>query len=142
MKMLTPDTYVAQSGLICPHCGSPEVRWATEMPALIGDRSWWLMKRTCDVCGFRWSDRLELTGFEYAALDVPKSPPIQVTVYNGHATLPNGQVVNLLAIQESLNNSFQETGEARYGELSDELSKITGMWQGPHCQWLSNGVPR
>lgn len=61
---------------------------------------------------------------------------INVTVTDGIATLPNGDVVDLKVHQALLNELFQETGSLDYMRAADSLAKVTGLVQGPQGKWL------
>lgn len=61
---------------------------------------------------------------------------INVTVTDGIATLPNGDVIDLKVHQALLNELFQETGSMDYMRAADSLAKITGLFQGPQGNWL------
>lgn len=61
-----------------------------------------------------------------------------VSIQGGLATLEDGTTVDLLKIQAACNYAFQETGEMEFGTAADEMSKLTGKWQGPHGDWLNN----
>lgn len=61
---------------------------------------------------------------------------ITVTVTDGIATLPNGDVVDLKVHQALLNELFQETGSLDYMRAADSLAKVTGLFQGPQGKWL------
>ncbi len=61
---------------------------------------------------------------------------INVTVADGIATLPNGDVVDLKVHQALLNELFQETGSLDYMRAADSLAKVTGLFQGPQGIWL------
>lgn len=61
---------------------------------------------------------------------------MNVTIEGGMGFLPDGSVVNLLAIQQTLNNAFQETGDMEFAHAANELSRITQKYQGPHGEFL------
>lgn len=78
-----------------------------------------------------------ITVVEYTA-EEPKRPQGLVGVcrlYDGMATLQDGPTVNLLDVQAVINGAFQEHGDQEYASAADELSKLTGLVQGPHGEW-------
>lgn len=56
----------------------------------------------------------------------------------GQIHLEDGTCIDLLKIQQTCNEIFQDTGDRRAMEAADDLSKLTGVWQGPHGDWLDN----
>lgn len=67
-----------------------------------------------------------------------QAPVLNVSIQAGLATMVCGTQVDLLKIQAAVNFAYQELGEPELSEAVDELSKLTGKWQGPHGQWLRN----
>lgn len=63
---------------------------------------------------------------------------INVSIHLGMATLPTGQVIDLKKIQAKVNEAFQETGEIEYAEAADQLSLLSGYYQGPHAEFFPN----
>ena len=57
--------------------------------------------------------------------------PINATIQAGVLTLPNGQSIDLTKVQAALNLGFQETGYHDLMVACDEMSKLTGLVQGP-----------
>ncbi len=62
---------------------------------------------------------------------------IYVSVDQGIATLPSGQAVNLLVVQETLNNAFQATGEDQYSAAANSIADMTGAWQEAHGDFVA-----
>lgn len=58
------------------------------------------------------------------------------TVDGGMVSLPDGSWINLLSIQEALNAAFQETGEMKFADAANELSRLTLKHLGPHGEFL------
>ena len=52
------------------------------------------------------------------------------------ATTPDGDVIDLIKIQAVLNVAFGKLGYFYYAEAANEMSKLTGVVQGPHEEWL------
>jgi hypothetical protein len=67
-------------------------------------------------------------------------PDSHCSISCGQATLPEGTVVDLLKVQAAVNYGFQELGASEFSEATQELEKLTGMWQGPHADFYPNGV--
>lgn len=61
---------------------------------------------------------------------------MHISIDNGQATLPDGRVVDLLKIQATLNNAFQETGDEDFMEAADQLSLITQQHQSLHGEFV------
>lgn len=61
---------------------------------------------------------------------------MHVSIDQGIATLPNGQTVNLLEIQGLLNHAFQETGDHDFAKACEDLSEMTGYFQGASGEFL------
>lgn len=57
--------------------------------------------------------------------------PINATIQTGVLTLPNGQSIDLTKVHAALNLGFQETGYHDLMVACDEMSKLTGLVQGP-----------
>lgn len=55
-----------------------------------------------------------------------------VSIHQGLATMPDGSVIDLAKILTALNYAFQETGEAEFSEAADQITKLTGLFQGAH----------
>ncbi len=62
--------------------------------------------------------------------------PMNVSIENGMACLPDGSMVDLMQIQSALNGAFQETGDREYMVACDEISKLTHSHQGPSGEFL------
>lgn len=60
------------------------------------------------------------------------------SIQAGLATCTDGTVVDLLKIQALCNTEFQESGAKEFMSAADELSKLTGLWKGPHGDWSPN----
>jgi hypothetical protein len=65
----------------------------------------------------------------------PKGNVCPASVDDGILTLHNGEQADLLKIQAACNFAFQELGDPDFSEAADEMSKITGLVQGPHGEW-------
>jgi hypothetical protein len=65
-------------------------------------------------------------------VDVPKDEIMTLTVQEGTATLPDGALIDLLAIQRLLMKVFQEHGNNAVAEASNALSKITRVVEDAH----------
>ncbi len=61
-----------------------------------------------------------------------------VSIQAGLATSEGGDTVDLLKIQALCNAHVQESGDLEFMKATDELSKLTGLWQGPHGEWFDN----
>ena len=55
-----------------------------------------------------------------------------ISIHQGLATMPDGSTIDLAKILTALNYAFQETGEAEFSEAADQITKLTGLFQGPH----------
>lgn len=64
------------------------------------------------------------------------------SIDTGVLTLHDGTAVDLLKVQATLNYAFQLTGEMEFMEAADQVSLLTGVWQGPHGDFIPNEVPR
>ena len=65
-----------------------------------------------------------------------REEPRNLTVSEAQATLEDGTVVDLLAIQSGLCDAFLETGLAKYAELADQMSLLTRRWMGQYGDFL------
>lgn len=65
---------------------------------------------------------------------------INVTVTDGVAILPDGGTVDLVWIQALINEAFQRLGDQYFVNASDELSRLTGVYQGPFGDFTVNEV--
>lgn len=63
-----------------------------------------------------------------------------ISVSQGLATLEDGSTVDLVKIQAALNFAFQSEGSNELAEASNELSKITGLQQDPHGEFLPSAI--
>lgn len=65
--------------------------------------------------------------------------PINATIKAGVLTLPNGESIDLEKVQAALNFGFQETGDHDLMAACDEMSKLTGLVQGPSGEFVPSG---
>lgn len=56
----------------------------------------------------------------------------------GLLVMEDGTEVNLLQIQSALNRLFQQDGNNQLAELSNQISVLTGLVQGPYGEWRKN----
>lgn len=68
---------------------------------------------------------------------IPNASLIHVSVQDGILTMPNGQTIDLTSIQAAINFGYQETGDPELREACDQISEITGLWQGPNGEFKS-----
>lgn len=67
-----------------------------------------------------------------------------ISIQHGLATLPSsktvkpGKPVDLALILHTLNNAYQETGNHQYAEAANELSRLIGVVQGAHGEFLAS----
>lgn len=59
------------------------------------------------------------------------------SVEEGILHMEDGTPVDLLKIIAACNSAFQQLGDQEYMEAADEASKIAGVMQGPHGQWIT-----
>jgi hypothetical protein len=62
--------------------------------------------------------------------------PINATIQAGIVTLPHGQSIDLKKVQAALNFGFQETGDHDLMAACDDMSKLTGLVQGPSGEFV------
>lgn len=60
------------------------------------------------------------------------------SIEGGLIHLEDGTCIDLLKIQQTCNEIFQDTGDHRAAQAADDLSELTGVWQGPHGDWHDN----
>ena len=67
-----------------------------------------------------------------------------ISIQHGLATLPSsktvkpGNPVDLALILHTLNSAYQETGNHQYAEAANELSRLIGVVQGAHGEFLAS----
>lgn len=65
--------------------------------------------------------------------------PINATIQAGVVTLPNGESIDLKEVQAALNFGFKETGDHVLMAACGEMSKLTGLVQGPSGKFVPSG---
>lgn len=93
----------------------------------------WGIDHGWDAKLFSEATQLERRSLSWEAL---RTEPVSIQA--GIATCEDGSTVNLLAIQAACNAAFQDSGENELAQAADALSKLTGLWQGPHGGWFLN----
>ena len=78
-----------------------------------------------------WQD-FEFEGKRPAEAESPRN----VTIHGGLLTMPDGTTIDMMAIQAAMNFGYQETGDPTLRNACDQLSKITGMEQGPNGEFV------
>lgn len=80
--------------------------------------------------------------------DIASTAHAQAAVFNkcaasieeGILTLEAGTTIDLLKVQAACNYAFQETGDQEFATAVDEMAKATGVFQGPHGEWIDGAA--